>query len=464
MHLLNKFETFAIIQLVFGYSRRNFSSNRKKSEEFALPLLEISKNPRQFLQSIPKADSFKRNSLNFCENRESSQKSLIFANKSQFSSGNLSPHFRRNSETLHNPNKSSDFFLENRDFLDFSQSSLKNPQRLRPLKFEVKCLGWEKALSHEYYVFLFELFCENHVWVIKKSVSEVKSFNTNLEETLKRSIALYKNCVPQQTAAFKQMDAGFLELRKRGLESYLRGILQDAGFYAKILFDFIEFDYEKRVPVAETDEFLQFSEEKEDEINEFSAENPAICQRNVKESLSPSFKSKKKVVSDINFNNVRLVFMGIMRVAPQNSAHSGLGRRHLTVSVKTERVYVIKLEEIEGTSAVFPRNLARNLRTEIKMGRNYKELEEFHRIIKKNFENDCAFELPEENEEKIVMEVEEVRKWEEYFASLLNIPMIEENQTFKEFFYLDKARNKYLFNYNYDYERKETFKLDLTNF
>lgn len=124
------------------------------------------------------------------------------------------------------------------------------------------------------------------------------------------------------------------------------------------------------------------------------------------------------------------------------------------MNTRMERNYLIKLEEIEPY--IMP---TKRIRTEIKMSRNYRELEEFHKIIKKIFENDYLPDLPEDiQEEKIVLSKENMRKWEDYFIYLLNIPMIEENQTFKEFFYLDKARNKYM----YDSNQKETFKLDLS--
>lgn len=398
------------------------------------------------------------------------KKSITIIHRSQpSSSGVFSPHIRRNSEANAELKDSDDNFMS---------ISLLHVHGLRRVNFEITCIGWEKAQLLEHYLFIFQLKSGNYTWTIKKSLSEVKKFNILLEESLKKTIHHFNNYVPKKTANFKDMDTVFLEERRKGLEKYMKEILRDKSYYDELMFRFIEYDHEKKIPfiigknedplnysmtddgVNQDDEEIgdnltpiEFHSLKEDMI--YGGEIKKKGYKSFNEQLSPSIKNKRKVVSDINFNNVKILFCGVKKVPIQNN-NTGfrLDKRHYSMNTRMERNYLIKLEEIEPY--IMP---TKRIRTEIKMSRNYRELEEFHKIIKKIFENDYLPDLPEDiQEEKIVLSKENMRKWEDYFIYLLNIPMIEENQTFKEFFYLDKARNKYM----YDSNQKETFKLDLS--
>ena len=398
-----------------------------------------------------------------------------FFNKMMSSSINLSQNnIRRNSEG-------------NADIFDADQNvlplSMRNFNSHKSISFEVSCTGWEKGRG--YYLFIFQLksLPEMFTWIIKKSCSEVKIFHSSLEETLKRTITVFKNNVPKNIANFLDMDEKFLLERQKGLDKYMKELLHDKSNYDEILFKFIEFDIENKMPMAavKPEDPLDYSLS-DDEINrnnvleevspiEFHSlkqenliwidENPgkrAIVKNN--ELWSPCLRNKRRVVSDINFNNVRIIFNGIKKVLVQESTNSGTFKRikAKTMNGRMEQNYFINLEETEF-SFNGPTNA--NIRTVIKLSKNYKELEEFNKIIMKNFENEFLPDLPDDFWEDGSLKIRgEARKlWEEYFLNLINIPMIEENQTFKEFFHLDKARNRYM----YDSDKKETFRLDLTN-
>ena len=380
----------------------------------------------------------------------------------------MSPSLRRNSEN-------------NAEYRELDDSimpiSLLNINIHKMVNFEVSCSGWEKAKDQNHYLFIFQLKCLTNqaTWTIKKSCSDVKEFDKILTDNMKRNTSIFKNYVPKKTEIFRDMNNVFLEERRKGLERYMKEILNDKSCFDEHLFNFIEFDIERRMPCDSKENDLNYSFT-EDEINAenlIEAYSPVefhkIKENNVivvdekqgkwgiikqNECWSPSFKTKRRVVSDINFNNVRIIFVGVKSLVITNTvSRTQTSKRSLTVNGKLERNYLINLEEVESIS---PR--ISNIRTVIKLSKNYKELEEFDKIIRQNFENDYLPSLPDDADDG--NDSKKRNMWDEYFLYLINIRMIEENQTFKDFFHLDRARNKYM----YDSDKKETFKLDLTNY
>lgn len=397
----------------------------------------------------------------------------VLPKESRHSNGFI-PFLRRNSENQ-------DVFKETEE--NYLPISLKHINSIKMIDFEVNCSGWEKSKAENQYLFIFHLKClfGNYSWVIKKCYSDVKEFNVNLGESLKRNIPLFNNFAPKKTANFANMDEKFLEERRKGLENYMKEVFKDKSFYDELLFGFIEYDYDSKMPlcVGKTENPLEYSNEM-NQNNELLIETPhqvefhslkeenliwieenpgkrGIIKKN--ELCSPSFRNKRKIVADINFNHVRIGFNGIKKTLIENLQNYPISNQNLMKKTQSkgriERNYFFNLEEYEGYGC-------NNIRTVIKLSKNYKELEEFHKIIKKNFENEYLIDLPEDvKEEGSLPNKESLKKlWEDYFVHLLMIPTVEENQTLKEFFHLDKARNRYM----NDSERKETFKLDLTYF
>ena len=383
----------------------------------------------------------------------------------------ISPANRRNSET------NAEFRETDENLTTFSMLHF---NFRKTISFEINCTGWEKSQSKYFFVFQMKCLPGMFTWEIKKSFSQLKSFNLSLEETLKRTISVFRTCVSKKTVNFSDMDEKFLEERKKGLEKYMKEILNDKTYYDELLYKFIEFDIDKRMPIAaakyddpmdysltdDQDEILpnKLEEHSPVQIHSLKEENLIWIEENPgkrgiikhNELWSPSLKNKRRVVSDINFNNVRIIFNGVKRTMVQQN--SKMNRTHSS-NGRIQKSYFINLEEVEISN--FSVTTTNHIRTVIKLSKNYTELEEFDIIIRTNFENEYLPELPEDvtDEGATFQAKKETRKlWEEYFSYMINIPLIEENQTFKEFFHLDKARNKYM----YDSEKKETFKLDLT--
>lgn len=377
----------------------------------------------------------------------------------------LSPSLRRNSEN------NADYKEMDESILPISRINL-NSHKL--VCFEVTCSGWEKAKDQTHYLFIFQLKClpNQANWTIKKSCSDVKEFDKSLQESLKRTGNLFNYYVPKKTANFRDMDNAFLEERRKGLERYMKEILADKSCFDELLFNFIDFDIERKLPFDLKEKELDYSLS-EDEINHnlLVESSSPIEFHSIKEDnliyldeppgkwgiikqndlWSPSFR-RRKVVSDINFNNVRIIFNGVKSFLIQQNG-GPRNKRSNTINGKMEKNYFLDLQEMEFSGSPH----FNTIRTVIKLSKNYKELEEFDRIIRKNFENDDLPDLPDDDEDG--NETKKKKKWEEYFTHLIGIRMIEENQTFKDFFHLDRARNRYM----YDSDKKETFKLDLTN-
>lgn len=106
-------------------------------------------------------------------------------------------------------------------------------------------------------------------------------------------------------------------------------------------------------------------------------------------------------------------------------------------SSKQQIIYFINLEEfIEKTKGKLKN------RTLIKMVKKYAELQNFNNILFSTYPDIDENQLnlpPESNMETFETNSEEIKKkWDDYFYYMLKIPKIEQNESFRDFFNLNR--------------------------
>lgn len=106
-------------------------------------------------------------------------------------------------------------------------------------------------------------------------------------------------------------------------------------------------------------------------------------------------------------------------------------------SSKQQIIYLINLEEyVEKTKGKLKN------RTLIKMVKKYTELQNFNHILLSSYPDIDENQLnlpPESNMETFETKSEEIKKkWDDYFYYMLKIPKIEQNESFRDFFNLNR--------------------------
>ena len=155
-------------------------------------------------------------------------------------------------------------------------------------------------------------------------------------------------------------------------------------------------------------------------------------------------ENRKKTVIGINFNLVRIKLKAFKVAAIFN--HYAQNKEEIV------SYYFVNLEELFDNSDI--------IRTQIKIVKEYKDFLAFNSIIN---QLPCNFGCDEINlpinfklDEKLDF-TRMKKQWDEYLEIIRNLPRIEENQSFKEFFCLHRLKN------NFQYQREPEEIIDFTN-
>lgn len=138
------------------------------------------------------------------------------------------------------------------------------------------------------------------------------------------------------------------------------------------------------------------------------------------------------MISGINFNFVSVKLVWIKEVTFKQDFLSS-GMKNL-LSGKELHYYITLEEFVEKARGKF------KTRTLIKMVKKYSDFKALNQILKVTYQeiDDNFWNLPPDVENKKFIAEEMKKKWDDYFFYLLKIPKIEQNESFRDFFNLNR--------------------------
>lgn len=364
---------------------------------------------------------------------------------------------------------------------DISELGEVNSSLLKIFFFQIVPFNFKINLSTknvEYYFKITNLTSStDSSWIIIKTYTCFKKLNEDLENSIDSKIKLFDNLVPKAANFKTSMEPEFLDRRMQGLTVYLENIIKKTNFHGEILYNFLNFDNEKgntNTPkhiyfpnnqsallknnsaklscFKEQTKLMHIFEERQ-EVSKSSG----VFKMKRKQSVDTLCKyilniyilfelgeNRKKTVIGINFNLVRIKLKAFKVAAIFN--HYAQNKEEIV------SYYFVNLEELFDNSDI--------IRTQIKIVKEYKDFLAFNSIIN---QLPCNFGCDEINlpinfklDEKLDF-TRMKKQWDEYLEIIRNLPRIEENQSFKEFFCLHRLKN------NFQYQREPEEIIDFTN-
>lgn len=113
--------------------------------------------------------------------------------------------------------------------------------------FDITCVDWQKSAFADYYEFIFLVTNLNNTsqnWRICKTLASIREFHDNLEGRTGFSIVSFAKFVPKST----MNDKSTLDLKKEGLNKYMKELAGNKKYYCDVFFEFIEFNPVKETP------------------------------------------------------------------------------------------------------------------------------------------------------------------------------------------------------------------------
>lgn len=350
-----------------------------------------------------------------------------------------------------------------------SPSSDDNCDIIRKFFLKISSLGYKHSEISANVEFNFQItnFSETPYrdWVISKTLANFKQLNNDLEKLLGNKIACFYTLILKPSNYIDSNDPEFLNKRQDSLFAYLDVIVRNFNYHGEILYSFLNFDEEKgntNSPIQNSSSSIPFynSSKSLSVTNAKKSYNPVSSNNKYQEEIrlchifDPEQKEKlklnlislflrnfffiyfffagpikKKIVNGINFNFARIKLKALKGVKTTN----------LSNGVEEFLLYhYIDLEEYDENW--------NKIKTHIKMVKQYKDFMNFTCILN-NLHSNLGFlfiKLPAAIKICPDMNFEEIKeKWDNYLEEIRISPRIEDNESFKEFFCLNRLGNQF---------------------